>query len=70
MVLLLFWLPKVYPPLGAIYLTGIVAVTVLLVYEHWLVRPDDLSRVNTAFFQVNVVVSLGLLVVGALDLLT
>jgi 4-hydroxybenzoate polyprenyltransferase len=70
MVLLLFLLPRVYPQLGSIYLAGIVAVAVLLIYEHWLVRPDDLSRVNTAFFHVNVVVSLGLLAVGALDLLT
>ena len=30
----------------------------LLAYEHWLVRPDDLSRVNKAFFQVNAVVSI------------
>jgi 4-hydroxybenzoate polyprenyltransferase len=70
MVLLLFLLPRVFPQLGAIYLAGIVAVAVLLVYEHWIVRPDDLSRVNTAFFHVNVVVSLGLLAIGALDLLT
>src|SRR6185437_13251011 len=61
MVLLLFWLPYVYPALGGIYLAGIIAVTLLLIYEHWLVRPDDLSRVNTAFFHVNAVVSLGLL---------
>jgi 4-hydroxybenzoate polyprenyltransferase len=70
MVLLLFLLPSVYPSLGAVYLTGIVAVTLLLIYEHWLVRPDDLSRVNTAFFHVNAIVSLGLLIVGALDLWT
>jgi 4-hydroxybenzoate polyprenyltransferase len=70
MVLLLFLLPQVFPQLGAIYLAGILAVALLLIYEHWLVRPDDLSRVNTAFFHVNVVVSLGLLAVGALDLLT
>ena len=42
---------------------------VLLAYEHWLVRPDDLSRVNRAFFHVNAVVSIGLLVVGVIDLL-
>ena len=36
----------------------------LLVYEHALVRPDDLARVNTAFFNVNAVISLGLLAVG------
>ena len=36
---------------GWIYWAGIAAVAVLLVYEHLLVRPDDLSRVNVAFFQ-------------------
>ena len=63
-------MPWVYPHLGWIYLAGIAAVAVLLAYEHWLVRPDDLTRVNVAFFQVNAVVSIGLFVVGSLDLLT
>lgn len=53
--------------LGAIFLTGIVLVTLLLAYEHWLVRPDDLTRVNIAFFQVNAIISLGLFVVGVVD---
>ena len=44
-------------------------VAALLVYEHALVRPDDLTRVNVAFFQVNVIISMGLLVVGVVDLL-
>jgi 4-hydroxybenzoate polyprenyltransferase len=59
------------PPLGLgwIYGTGIAAVAALLVYEHWLVRPDDLTRVNMAFFNVNAVVSIGLFLVGTLDLL-
>jgi 4-hydroxybenzoate polyprenyltransferase len=69
MVLLLAALPLVYP-LGWIYMTGIVSVAVLLAYEHWLVRPDDLTRVNVAFFQVNAVVSIGLFLVASLDLLT
>jgi 4-hydroxybenzoate polyprenyltransferase len=43
-------------------------VAVLLIYEHWLVKPDDLSRVNKAFFQVNAVVSLGLFVVVLVQL--
>src|SRR5205085_496425 len=50
------------PHLGAVYLAGLVGVGVLLAYEHALVRPDDLSRVNRAFFQVNGVISVGLLV--------
>lgn len=56
-------------PFGWIFWTGIAAVAALLVYEHLLVRPDDLSRVNTAFFNVNAVISLGLFAVGTLDLL-
>jgi 4-hydroxybenzoate polyprenyltransferase len=56
-------------PLGPIYFLGVAAVAVLLVYEHALVRPDDLTRVNIAFFQVNIVISIGLLTVAVLDLL-
>jgi len=69
MVALLAALPLVYDPFGKIYLAGVLAVAALLVYEHSIVRPDDLSRVNQAFFHVNAVVSVGLLVVGCLDLL-
>ncbi len=61
-------LPWFYPFFGTIYYCGIAAIAALLIYEHALVRPDDLSRVNRAFFHVNAVVSVGLLVVGALDL--
>jgi 4-hydroxybenzoate polyprenyltransferase len=39
--------------LGIVYLAGVVAVTVLLGYEHSLVREGDLSRLNTAFFTAN-----------------
>jgi 4-hydroxybenzoate polyprenyltransferase len=67
-VVLLGYLPLIYPALAWIYGTGVAAVTLLLLYEHWLVRPDDLTRVNVAFFQVNAVISLGLLAVGAVDL--
>ena len=56
-------------PLGMIYFAGVAAVAVLLVVEHALVRPDDLTRVNVAFFQVNIAISLGLLAVGLADLI-
>ncbi len=69
MLLALVLLLKVYPPFGWIYGGGVAAVALLLIYEHSLVRPDDLSRVNRAFFQVNAIVSLGLLAVGLADLL-
>jgi 4-hydroxybenzoate polyprenyltransferase len=61
-------LPFVYPPFGGIYWAGVALVAVLLVYEHALVRPDDLTRVNIAFFNVNAVISFGLFAVGTLDL--
>jgi 4-hydroxybenzoate polyprenyltransferase len=66
---LLAVLPWAYPQFGTVYLVGIAAIAILLIYEHWLVRPDDLSRVNRAFFHVNAVVSLGLLVIGLVELL-
>ncbi len=60
------------PPLhlGWIYWTSVLAVGVLLIYEHYLVRPDDLSRANTAFFHVNAIISIGLFLVVTVDLLT
>jgi 4-hydroxybenzoate polyprenyltransferase len=69
MVLLLFGLYLASAELGWIYLGGLLAVTALLAYEHWLVRPDDLSRVNQAFFQVNGVISVGLFVLVLVQLL-
>jgi len=71
MVLVLAAMPWFCPqvPLGWIYAVGIAAVAGLLVYEHRLVSADDLQQVNRAFFNVNSVVSLGLLVVVTVDLL-
>jgi 4-hydroxybenzoate polyprenyltransferase len=71
MVALLAALPAIAPTLGLrwIFGSGVAATAALLAYEHYLVRPDDLSRVNRAFFHVNAVVGLGLFAVGTLDLL-
>ena len=62
----LFWVAR--PSLGIVYLVGIALVAGLLVYEHRLVRPDDLTRVNRAFFQVNAVISVGLFVLVLVQL--
>ena len=58
----------VTPELGNVFLAGLIAVGLLLAYEHWLVRPNDLTRVNRAFFQVNVVVSIGLFLLVLLQI--
>jgi 4-hydroxybenzoate polyprenyltransferase len=68
-IALLASMPLVYPQFGWIFWLAVAAIAVLLAYEHLLVRPDDLSRVNAAFFNVNAVISLGLFTVGSLDLL-
>jgi 4-hydroxybenzoate polyprenyltransferase len=54
-------------PLGIPWLAGVALVAALLVYEHRLVRPDDLSRVNAAFFTVNGVVGFVLLAAAAIE---
>ncbi len=56
-------------PLGRTYQVGVAVVAALLIYEHTLVRPDDLGRVNQAFFHVNIVISMGLLAIGVADLI-
>jgi 4-hydroxybenzoate polyprenyltransferase len=43
---------------GVLYWLGVVAVAALLAYEHSLVRPGDLRRLNAAFFTVNGVISI------------
>ncbi|MFM7521708.1 MAG: UbiA-like polyprenyltransferase [Planctomycetota bacterium] len=67
-LLLLALLPGVVPELGGIYWAALAAIAALLVWEHSLVRPDDLSRVNEAFFTANAVIGLVLLVAIAADL--
>jgi len=44
-------------PVGALYWIGVAAVAALLVYEHMLVRPGDLRRLDAAFFTMNGVIS-------------
>ena len=65
---LLILLGQACDQLGWIYHSGVAAVAVLLAWEHWIVRPDDLSRVNQAFFQVNGIISVGLFVLVLVQL--
>jgi 4-hydroxybenzoate polyprenyltransferase len=55
------------PPLGTLYLVGVGLAVGLLVVEHALVKPDDLSKVGLAFFTVNGVISLILGTLGIVD---
>jgi 4-hydroxybenzoate polyprenyltransferase len=43
--------------LGWIYLAGVAVVVAMLVWEHAILRPSDLSRLDVAFFNLNGYVS-------------
>ena len=64
----LFWSFGWLAGFSLAYDLGVGVTAVLLVKEHRLVRPHDLARVNTAFFQMNALVSAVLLAATLLDL--
>lgn len=55
---------------GPLYWVGVAAVALLLLYEHALVRPGDLRRLNAAFFTVNGVISVVFCLFVVLDTVT
>lgn len=75
MILVLFIVPySEFMPtgqlgLGWIYTSGVVILAGLIVSQHFLVSPTNLTKVNIAFFNVNAAVSLGLLFIVAVDVL-
>ena len=62
-------LPAAVPQLrlGWIYAIALSIIAGLLVYQHRIVRPDDLARVNVAFFNVNAIISVLLLLATSID---
>lgn len=54
---------------GALYLTGVVLAVGILIYQHTLVRPDDLSRAGIAFFNLNGMLSVIMFLFAFLDIL-
>jgi 4-hydroxybenzoate polyprenyltransferase len=53
--------------LGGIYFGGAALITALLIWEHAILRPTDLSRLNKAFFDLNGYVSLAFLIATVAD---
>lgn len=68
MMVLLFWLASLFA-LGPIAYAGIVVVAALLLYEHSIVSPNDLRRMNAAFFTLNGVISIAFFCFFAADVL-
>lgn len=70
MLALLAVLPRFYPPgLGRIYWIGFAGCVAMIAYQHAVVRPGDLSRLNGAFFTANGMLSVWLFAATAADVL-
>ena len=69
MLFFLAWLPHLYPPgLQWSYWIGWTGCALLLAYQHWTVRPHDLSRLNAAFFTANGILSVWLFLAVTVDI--
>jgi 4-hydroxybenzoate polyprenyltransferase len=66
LILMLGWY---CPELGILYLAGAGIAIALLIIEHSLVQPADLSKVGLAFFTINGIISLLLGTLGIVDVL-
>ncbi|MDD4625891.1 MAG: putative 4-hydroxybenzoate polyprenyltransferase [Syntrophomonas sp.] len=65
---LLLLLNGVILNLACFYYAGVVFVGIILIYEHWIVKADDLSRVNFASFKINHYVGLIVFIMALLDI--
>lgn len=66
MVIVLF-LFMYFAKLNFVYFGGVCFVSIMLVYEHSLIKPHDLSKVSLAFFTVNGIISMILMVATLVD---
>jgi len=58
-----------HPKMGTIYFLGVLLLALFLIYEHSLIKPNDLSKLNKAFFTVNGWISVVYFLVVLLDYL-
>jgi 4-hydroxybenzoate polyprenyltransferase len=66
MVIVLF-LFMYFAKLNFVYFGGVCIISIMLVYEHSLIKPHDLSRISLAFFTVNGIISMILMVATLVD---
>ncbi len=68
--LLLFAFTGVQARLNSFYFAGVFLAAITLLYQHWIVNPNDLSRIKGSFFSMNGFISLALFAATWLALLT
>ena len=64
----LFWISTLLP-LDGYYMAGVIIALCLIVYEHGLVKENDLSKLNTAFFNMNGYISVAIFIFTLCDVL-
>lgn len=57
LTVILFLLIPQFVSLGIFYYIGVVAVALLLIYEHRIISPQDMSKIDIAFFKVNSIIA-------------
>jgi 4-hydroxybenzoate polyprenyltransferase len=67
-MLCLFWIYYLLP-VGLLYLTGVLVALGLIMYEHALVKENDLSKLNIAFFNMNGYISVTIFIFTLFDVL-
>ena len=67
-MVLLLWIYHLLP-VGPLYLAGVIVALGLILYEHSLVRENDLSKLNIAFFNMNGYISVTIFIFTLLDVL-
>ena len=60
-------MPYIVSSFSWFYLAGVLFFIILLIYQHQLVKPNDLSKVNRAFFTTNGIASVVFAVFFLLD---
>ncbi|RUM61845.1 MAG: 4-hydroxybenzoate octaprenyltransferase [Persephonella sp.] len=61
-------LTGLFANLGIVYYIGLIILTAFLIYEHTLIKENDLSKINKAFFNINGIISILYMVFVALDI--
>ena len=68
LTVVLFFLLMQQLSLGSWFFAGIICMTGMLLYEHWLLRAGDLNKLDAAFFTMNGYISITFLVSTVLDI--
>jgi 4-hydroxybenzoate polyprenyltransferase len=68
-IAMLILLGQIVPQFRALYSIGVALAILLLIIEHAIVKPDDLSKVNLAFFTMNGIISVAIGTLGILDVI-